>query len=87
MEVVEIRFYSASFGNKSHNNFFTILKRTRLKLPFLPKSVSEVDFNGYGREGKEIIIRDNLLKFEVKPWEIVTLRVDSFEKLQNFDFQ
>lgn len=32
IELVEIRFYSASFGNKSHNNFFTVLKRIGFQL-------------------------------------------------------
>ena len=32
IELVRIRFYSASFDNKAHNNFFTVLRRIGFKL-------------------------------------------------------
>jgi len=45
-----------------------------LELPFRVSAAREVDFNGQAR-AKKIAVNGNPLKFEVQPWEIVTLEV------------
>ena len=43
MDLVRIRFYSASFGNEAHTNFFIVLRRTGFKL--VTKKLKTI-FNG-----------------------------------------
>ena len=49
MELLRIRFYSASFNNKAHTNFLIVLRRTGFKL--VTKKV-KIIFNGKDRINK-----------------------------------
>jgi alpha-mannosidase len=45
-----------------------------LELPFQMRSAKEVDFNGK-ELGKPVFTKGKAVRFEIKPWEIVTLEL------------
>ena len=45
-----------------------------LELPFRVTAAKEVDFNG-NRMQKPVAVTGKTLRFDIKPWEIVTLAI------------
>ena len=47
-----------------------------VRLPFAASSCKAVDFNGHALAAPEIALRGESARFKIKPWEIVTLRIE-----------
>ena len=65
-EGFEVRLYD-SIGEESD---------VEVKLPFAASSCQPVDFNGNPLSGPDVTLRGHQASFQIKPWEIVTLRFE-----------